>query len=182
MPTGEGRLPALHGEQSPAEHHVWAWWCPRPRPVSFDTLKPLERLSAAQSPPPDHLLKSSPQLSCTPAPFCARRNVRKMGRRTCHGRPVWLEQRPVAGQSHTATCGDPLRHVAQSDARRRTPPSTPIHVSESPRRRLPGLRVCERTFFHRVRSLSAVLRAIVGDGARPLATAMWEPKKPLKNQ
>ena len=148
---------------------MWAWWCPRPRPVSFDTLKPLERLSAAQSPPPDHLLKSSPQLSCTPAPFCARRNVRKMGRRTCHGRPVWLEQRPVAGQSHTATCGDPLRHVVQSDARRRTPPSTPIHVSESPRKRVPGLRVCEWTISTALgrSALCCVSSWVTGRGRSP---------------
>jgi hypothetical protein len=30
--------------------------------------------------------------------------------------------------------------------------------------------------------LSALLGAVVGDRARPLATAMWEPKKPLKSQ
>ena len=81
------------------------------------------------------------------------------------------EQRPVAH----ATCGDPLRHVVQSDARRRKPTSTPIHVPESPRKRVPGLRVCERT-ISTAWSLSALLRAVVGDGARPLATAMWEPK------
>ena len=137
MPTGEGRLPTLHGEQSPAEHHAWAWWCPRPRPVSFDTLKPLERLSAAQSPPPDYLLAAAlvhsrtllckaeraengspnmPWSSCLAGAAPSRRTVAHGHMRWPRPFGTWPSPMPVAArrQAHRSTCLRAPRSGAQA--------------------------------------------------------------------
>ena len=182
LPTGEGRFPTFHVWSTSRSCLSTTCGLHGPRPVSLGTLSLWSVCRRHNHRRADHLLKSprrsSTQLSVHSRTLLYRAERAQDGSSNmpccC---PVWLELHPVAH----ATCGDPLRHVVQSDARRRTPPSTPIHVSESPMKRVPGLRVCERTIFHRAWSLSALLRAIVGDGARPLATAMWEPKNPLKN-